>query len=205
MPLNDGLAVVRKSCGVAMLAYSVPTVTVTPYVPARLNVDPPATVAVPFVPFSVNDVAIALEVNAVTRPYTSVVITGILVVDPTVTAPGPVCGNASVIAPVEAETVKLPVPVLDNDVTATVFKAILPAAVTRPFPLIVKYGSCVGPPHCPTLLLTVDNVTDKLLQGLPALGFVLVLVITSPEIVIGSFCFKSTMALPVVVYKRPSV
>ena len=67
-PVNVGLAVVRRSCGVAMLAYSVPTVTVTPYVPARLKVDPPVTDAVPLVPFSVNPVLIAADVSVLIRP-----------------------------------------------------------------------------------------------------------------------------------------
>ena len=94
-PLNVGLAVVCKSCGVAMLAYSVPTATVTPYVPARLNVDPFVTEVVPVVPFNVYVVLIAELVNATTRPYVSVVTTGTDVALPTVIAPGPT--NANVI------------------------------------------------------------------------------------------------------------
>ena len=58
----------------------------------------------------------AVEV-ALTRPYASVVMTGIAVLDPTEAAPGPVDGNANVTAPVAAETVMLPVPELDNPVT----------------------------------------------------------------------------------------
>lgn len=59
----------------------------------------------------------AAVVSAETRPYASVVTTGIAVELPADMAPGPVDGNANVTAPVDAETVMLPVPELDNPVT----------------------------------------------------------------------------------------
>ena len=136
---NVGLAVVCKSCGVLMFAYVAPTAIVTPFVLAKLSVLPPDTEAVPDVPETLNDVLIALDVNATTRPYASVVITGTDVELPTVVAPGPVAAKA--IAP--ALILRLPAP-LEVDTTR-----LLLSYTPRPYkvlsmavlPLTVKFSS----------------------------------------------------------------
>ena len=134
-PVKLGLAVVCRSCGVLIFAYDVPTATVTPYVPARLNVLPPATVAVPVVPATVNDVLIAFVVTLVTRPLLSTTIVGTLELEPYVPALTPVVVKLNPTVP----TVALAVisPVLAALVTATVDTAILPAAVIRPLAFTV--------------------------------------------------------------------
>ena len=70
--------------------------------------------------------------NDAIRPYASVVITGIAVALPTVPAPGPVAGNATVTEPTVPVTEIFPLPELVMPVTATLLTAMLPAAVTKP-------------------------------------------------------------------------
>lgn len=115
---NVGLAVDRKSWGVFRVIVEPLAVAVNPLLPAKVNVPPPAMDPVPDVPAKLKpDDATDAVPNATTRPWASVVITGINDELPTVVAPGPVVGKLTVTAPVDADTVKLPVPLELNPVT----------------------------------------------------------------------------------------
>ena len=110
-----------------------------------LAVTPLANVAPDNVPAGATTAAVDVELI---RPYASVVITGMAVLEPTVAAPGPLVGNATVIAPVDADTVKLPAPELDSPVT--------PALVS----VTVPDGPLIVPPPLmpvPAVTVTLDN------------------------------------------------
>jgi hypothetical protein len=88
-----GLAVVLRSCGVPIVMVLPLAVAVTPLDPANVSVLPVLTLPVPVVPDRVIvllGILMLAEPSVVTRPYMSVVITGMLVDPPTVVAPGPV-------------------------------------------------------------------------------------------------------------------
>ena len=130
-----------------MLAYSLPTAIVTPYVPANVRVLAPLTVVLlPDVLLTVNDVEIGVVVNPVTRPYASVLITGILVALPTdVVLPGPTGVRLTLTAPVLPDNVTLPrppvvkletAPVLNKEILSVPPRATVPPPL-KPVPVLI--------------------------------------------------------------------
>ena len=114
VPLTVTLLFANAEFGIAVKPTPMAPAVNVPTLVKLLAVTPLANVEPVNVPAGATTAAVLV---ALTRPYTSVVITGIAVLEPTDAAPGPVDGNANVTEPVDALTVKLPVPELDNPVT----------------------------------------------------------------------------------------
>ena len=140
--MNVGDAVVCKFCGVEIFAVLEDTLTVTPLVPANVNVPPLANEPVPEVPLRLIVVATAVLEALVIRPYVSTVITGICVELPYVVAETPEVANLEALNVPEEMLVALVVSVVaevarPDTAPEAIAIATFDAAVIRPLALTV--------------------------------------------------------------------
>ena len=158
-----GEAVVCKFCGVEIFAVLDDTLTVTPLVPANVNVPPLANEPVPEVPLRLIVVATAVLEALVIRPYVSTVITGICVEPPYVVAETPEVANLEALNVPEEMLVALVVSVVaevarPDTAPEAIAIATFDAAVIRPLAFTVTTETLEAPPYVPTLEFTVAKV-----------------------------------------------